>query len=119
MSIRKDLKEIKETLKEITKGALYKSKKYDEMKECLKSLKLKVKTAKVTFLENGTFGLEVTYDIAPVVVQYDKTTKEWSKNNTFYAINKLNLISFKEMYKLNKLLDEVIKKNNVEGGKNE
>ena len=110
MSIRKDLKEIKETLKE-------KSKQYDEMKECLKSIKLKVKNAKVVFLENGTYGLEVSYDIAPVVVQYDRTTQEWAKNNTFYAINKLDLISFKDVTQINKILNEVIKKNNIEGGK--
>ena len=51
MSIRKDLKEIKSTLKEITKGALYKSKKYDELQNYLKSLKLKIKNAKIVFLE--------------------------------------------------------------------
>lgn len=119
MSIRKDLKEIKSTLKEITKGALYKSKKYDELQNYLKSLKLKIKNAKIVFLENGTFGVEINYEMAPVIIQYDKTTNEWFKNNTFYSINKLNLISFKEMYRLKQILDEAAKKNNIEGGKNE
>ena len=118
MSIRKDLKEIKETLKDITKGALHKSKKYDEMSEQIKHIKLKVKSAKVVFLENGTFGVEVTYDIPTITVQYDKTVNTWAKNESFYAINKLNLVSFKDMLRVKKVLDEAVRKN-VEGGKNE
>ena len=69
-----------------------KTKELEEMKKYLSFIKMRVKNIGVYGDEN----LKVTYEIEPVFLNFDSHC-DVRVNDTFKAINMLNLISFQDM----------------------
>lgn len=110
MSIKKDLKEIKEAFLGLTESTLKKAKKYDEIHENLKNVVLKPTNFHTKIDENGNLYFSVEFKTPEIRVYYDENG-EMIKNNMFYSINYLNLISIDDMLELNKKLGYILTMN--------
>lgn len=111
MSIRKDLKAIKEELSNMNSSAIIdKAKKYDELISYLADIKFDVESVKTAYDDNGTCFVIVNYKI-PSVKLYVNEDGSTIPNNRFKAINMLNLISFEEMSKIAAYIEEAKIKN--------
>lgn len=73
-----------------------------ELKELLENVRLGVK--KVQAFEDGS--VKIIYNIPSVVIKKD-ADGNWEKNDFFYSVNKLELISFEDMLKISKVLDNI------------
>jgi hypothetical protein len=103
MGLRKDIKEIKDSIKQINsnldKTIIEKAKKFDELSENLKKVELKIKSAKMHISDSGEEQLKIEYEINPIYLQFDQDNNIVC-NPEFYAINMLNLISPQDMQKM-------------------
>lgn len=109
MSFLKDLKELKKEVAEI-KAALVgnlekKGKEYDEMKEDLSHVLLKVRAIVNTVDDFGKPALKVVYEAPQVLLTFDDNGNVL-ENNTFKAINGLDLISLDDKLMLLKEINE-------------
>ena len=84
MGLRKDIKEIKDTLNEVTKTALKKAQLYEKQLEWLSKVEIKVKKVSTVLNSNMTTGVKVEYYIPPVQINIDEDgnveTNEMLKN---------------------------------------
>lgn len=72
---------------------------YATQKELIQHIKIKLKSVRTILDENtGEKSILVKYEIPDVVVRFDNGKP--IKENTFYAINSLELISFEDMKKI-------------------
>lgn len=117
-NIKKDTTELKEKvnkteeiLSALGKGAMEKSRKYDETLNYLKNIKIDVKNIDIVFNENATYGVKIEYDIKPVILMIDSTTNETITDQRMKAMNMLNLISYQDMSKISKAIKECKVKN--------
>ena len=103
IGLRKDIKEIKDSIKQINsnldKTIIEKAKKFDELSENLKKVELKIKSAKMHISDSGEEQLKIEYEINPIYLQFDPDNNI-VYNPEFYAINMLNLISPQDMQKM-------------------
>ena len=109
MSIKKDIKEIKASLKLIEDSSFRKAALYETQKNLLDDIHIKVD--KVTEVFNGSTllsGVKVEYSIPTSYIYLDDNGDEF--DNMFKSINKLNLISFADMKKIRDKIEEVRKK---------
>lgn len=109
MGLRKDVKDIKEKLDNITSELFVKAKKYDEIMNYLSNIKISVKRASLTLSDDARYGVKVEYQVPDAIIKVDK-----DKNHTtdmFKSINMLNLISISDMEKITKKLEEAKQKN--------
>ena len=67
--------------------------------------KVRFKLKSVAYLENENFIL-VKYEIPPVKVPVDENGKV-KNNDFFYAVNKLQMISFDDMKKISAVIDNI------------
>lgn len=109
MGIFKDIKEIKDTLNDVTKDLFYKAKKYDELVEQLSKIKINVKKVSLIISEDYTHDVKIEYEIPDVIIKTNQSVK--SNNDFFASINKLNLISISDMDKISKKIEEAKQKN--------
>ena len=109
MGIFKDIKEIKDTLNDVTKDLFYKAKKYDELVEQLSKIKINVKKVSLIISEDYTHDVKIEYAIPDVIIKTNQSVK--SNNDFFASINKLNLISISDMDKISKKIEEAKQKN--------
>lgn len=109
MGFIKDIKEIKNTLNDVTKDLFYKAKKYDEIMEYLKHIKINVKRADIVVSEDYQYNVRVKYEIPDIIVKVNN--KVDSNNDLFKSINMLNLISVSDMDKISKKIKEAKEKN--------
>ena len=103
MGILKDLKELKKDVAEI-KATLVgdlekKGKKYDEMKEDLSYVSLKVKSIVETVDETGKPALKIIYEAPQILLTFDDNGNVL-ENSVFKAINGLDLIGMNDKIKL-------------------
>lgn len=109
MSFKKDVKNqlnsIEKKIDNLAPEILEKAKKYDELKELLKHIKFDVKNASLFSDNLGNIGVKINYFI-PEVRIYCDSEGNIEKNNKFYAINKLDLVSFSDMKKIQAKIDE-------------
>lgn len=124
MGFIKDIKELKEESKKnlqltkdifsktesFTKENNYKIKKYEEISELLKNIKISVKDSKLFVNNDGLIGVEIEYDIPKIKLFLDEDGK-MIKNNLFYSINMLNLISIEDMEQIQNKIEEAKKYN--------
>ena len=79
MSVKKEIKEIKENLiglrKELTPEIMAKAKLYDELMENLSNVHIKLKSAKRVITESGSKQLKIEYEIDPVILSFDDNDK--------------------------------------------
>lgn len=99
MGLRKDVKEIKETLNEITKTALKKAQLYEKQLEWLSKVEIKVKKVSTVLNSDMTTGVKIEYYIPPIQINIDENGNVGT-NEMFKAINMLDLISFEDMGKI-------------------
>lgn len=111
MGLRKDVKLIKQQLDELTAETMLKSRKYDELLEYLEKIKLDVKNASLFTDEFGSYGVKIDYSIEPIKIFFDSDGK-LLKNERFYAINMLDLISLADMEKIAVVLNTATERNN-------
>ena len=107
------LVEIDKKIEKINDETAKKAKKYDELTDLLSHIKLKVKNVSISINENGNCELKVDYQMPSQRISFDSENNV-VKNNTFYSINKLNLISFEDMEKIQSKINEA-KKRNISG----
>lgn len=112
--IRKRLKHLESDLSELTR--IVKNREYQELKRqseefntvknLLEQVKINVKEVK-TVLDQDTMEDVVTvkYELPIVTVRFDENGDPL-KNELFYALNTLNLISYEDMEKIQKALDK-------------
>ena len=117
MSLRKDIKAIKQMVEEMHKDyddLLKKERKLAEQTELLKHVKFVVKRADTMFNQNTlSYGVVVEYELPKVQVDFEVGGEQMT-NDRLRASNMLDLISFDDMQKIKQALDEAKKLN--EGG---
>ena len=111
MGIRKDIKDIKEKVEFITNETINKAKKYDQLVELLSKIKFKTEHTDFFLDEYGKIGINVKYKINPIKIQFDDNN-DVIKNETFYAINFLDLVPLEEQMIVMKKIEEAKNKNN-------
>ena len=109
MGIKKEIKSLKDKIEKIeqlfNKEIVEKATKLDEIEENLKSVNLKIKSAKMFVTETGEEQLKVEYEIDSVYLRFDQDNNIMF-NPTFYSINMLNLISPADMQKISKAIEK-------------
>lgn len=110
--IRKRIKKLEDSITELTK--IVKTREYNllkeeskelhEIKELLDQVKIEVKDAKLVLDQDSMEEiLTIQYQLPNISLRFDENGDPY-KNNVFYAINALNLISLEDMEKIRKLL---------------
>lgn len=118
MSFLKDIKEIKQDVKKVTSTVdsltaetIEKAKKYDEMKEYLSNIKFSVdKINLILDKSDFVYAVKIEYKIPPVTIFVDSDGQQ-AVNQRFKSINMLDLISFDDMQKITKKIEEAKNKN--------
>ena len=107
-TIKSEIKDIKAMLVDMNEETVRKAKLYDEQKDRLQNIKLKVDKAAVFFdSSNGVYGVKVDYSV-PSALIYISDDGEVVANDTFKSINLLDLISFDDMKKIRAEIDKAI-----------
>lgn len=110
MSVKKEIKEIKDNLinlrKELTPEIMAKAKLYDELMENLSNVHIKLKGAKRIITESGSKQLKIEYEIDPVILSFDDNDKP-IYNPSFYGMNVTNLVSVEDMSKISKAISRI------------
>ena len=110
--LKKDITEIKDKFGKLTEETINKAKKYDELNQYLKNVRLNVTGLAETYdIEKMRNKIVVSYSIDPINIYIDMDNNV-SVNETFKSINMLNLISFDDMAKITNKIEQ-IKKNNI------
>ena len=109
MALRKDIKEIKETLNNITSEIFDKAKKYDELINYLSKIKINVKRASLILSNETNYDVRIEYQVPDIIVKVDKD-KTYA-DDMFKSINLLNLISMEDMRKISQKIEEAKLKN--------
>lgn len=108
MNIFKDIKEIKseiQHLKETMAGDFEKkSRKLDEIEYYLSKIQLNVKNVSEIIGPDGRTDIRVVYEVPQLFIMFDDSG-EIIENETFKAINMLNLISSEDMIKILKAIE--------------
>lgn len=103
MGFIKDIKDVKKDLAEIKAKIVgdlsAKADKLDEILEYLSHIQLKVKSITETVDYNGKRALKVVYDVPQILLTFDDDDNIMI-NETFRAINGLNLIDMEDQIKL-------------------
>lgn len=87
-----------------------KAKKYEEQKELIKTIKFRIKKANLFLNNDGQIGVNVEYEIPPIKIYFDDDG-QMLKNERFFAINSLDMISREDMQKIQLILEEAIERN--------
>jgi hypothetical protein len=110
MSIKRDLKEIKDSqlrLEKLYNGSiLKKANDYDKLIETLKKVKFDKIKMKTSFDNYGSPTLIIDYVFEPITLRFDEN-KTLIVNDVFKAINELNLISIDDMTKIIKAIKSI------------
>lgn len=109
MSVKKDIKEIKEILERLDKDTLTKAKKYVELIDQLNSIKFTARP-KHFLDDNGNCCVLVEYSISPEKIMLDSNGNV-AVSDTFKNINLLNLISFEDMQRITDAISAAEQKN--------
>lgn len=104
--MKKDIAEIKAML---IGNLNEKAEHADEQDKYLACVKLKVKTISQTPLPNGKIGVKIIYDAPQVVLEFDDSGNTMV-NETFRAINGLDLISMEDKIMIARFLNSQNKK---------
>jgi hypothetical protein len=110
MRLKKIVENIEEKVNFLTKDSFHKAKKYEEQNDLLSKITLNVKNAKIFLNNDAQYGLNIEYEIPPIKIYFDDDG-QMLKNERFYAINALDLISKEDMQKIQEILNEVIRRN--------
>lgn len=104
-NILKEVQDIKKNLQVFTNESQTKIKKYEEIVEYLKDVKINVSSIKPIINDKGTVNVEITYSIPKQIIEFDDENNIVA-NKIFKAINMLNLISFEDMEKIGLMLEK-------------
>jgi uncharacterized protein YuzE len=102
--IQKELKELKKLVETNELERL--RRRHDELitqNKLLEYIKINVAKARVVETEEGDKSVVVKFSMPDIVLKFDEDGNV-IKNNTFYAINYLNLLSIEDTLKLNEIL---------------
>lgn len=103
MAVKKDIKEIKLSLKNLeatfNKNIKEKAEKYDELYNDIKKIKFDNISLIQGFDNYGNPTIKVNYNFSPIILRFDDNY-QLIEDNVFKAINKLNMISLNDMEKL-------------------
>lgn len=104
--VKQDIEEIKEKVDKILDGSIVnKANKCDFYERNLKNIKLKVSRIKPVLFENN-IGITIEYEIKPVTIYLDG--ENVFPNEVFKSINLLDLISYEDMAKIQKKIEDII-----------
>jgi hypothetical protein len=114
MSFRKNLNNkidnIEKKIDELSPRIIEKARKYDEMVELLKNVKIEVKNASLFSDSMGNIGVKISYNVPDVKIYCD-SEGNIEKDKRFYSMNSLDLISFSDMKKIQIKIDEAKTRN--------
>lgn len=109
--IKEELSLIKEKMNKLTDETIRKANAYDELKNYLKHIKLDVSNVSVQFdTELIKYCVKIDYHMPSLKVYIDKDNNV-ERNESFIAINMLDLISLKDMNKISEKLEDIKKIN--------
>ena len=110
MAILKDIKAIKEKVDRLTDRTIADAEKYHELKKLLNNLSVEVKEIRTFIDEYGKIGVKIVYNMPEISIIFDDNN-DIIKNDTFYAINMLGLLSNEDTQKICTVLDRTKQKN--------
>lgn len=110
MRLKKKIELLEKKIDFLTSDSYKKAKKYEEQEELLKKIRFSVDKISFFIDKQGLVGVNLEYSIPKLQVLFDDDS-EIIFNETFYAINKLNLISIEDMQKISQKLEEAKRKN--------
>lgn len=110
MRLKKIVKDIQDKVNFLAKDNYHKAKKYEEQQELLKNIKLKVKKTNLFLNNDGQVGVNIEYEVPKVKIYFDDDG-EIIKNEKFYAINSLDLISNEDMQNVAAIIEEATRRN--------
>ena len=84
-------------------------KEYNQEKEALKNVRIKLKDIKEVLCEDGYSRIEVKYEVPTIYLNLDGDGKVL-RNETFRAINILDLLPREDTLRIAKVLDETERK---------
>lgn len=110
MGVKQDLKELKEEMKEVklflNSTYVHKAKKYDELVKDMLNLRFDSVEAKKCYDALGNTCISIEYKPNPIILQFDDDGN-LIENERFKTLNKLDLISQKDMNRLAYLIASV------------
>lgn len=83
------------------------SEELKQLKELLKSIKFKVKEARIVNDDKGT-SVVVTYELPRIIINFDDNHNP-IKNDFFFSTNMLNMISLEDMATCQNLIEKAKK----------
>lgn len=100
MSVKKDIKETVDRIETLLTGNLKeRAKRADELEEYLSHVELRVKSVSEVPGSDGTTDIRVVYECPQIIIRYDGNGNI-IENETFKAINMLNLIPLEDMQRI-------------------
>ena len=104
--LEKQLSDISNKLDTILDGSIVnKANKCDFYERNIKNIKLKVSRIKPVLIESN-IGLTIEYQIDPVTIYLDDGNV--FPNETFKSINLLDLISYEDMQKIQRKIEDIV-----------
>ncbi len=114
MSFLKDVKEIKQTLNELKEASIgnleKRSKRADELENYLSKVRINLKKVSDITLQNGKSGIRIIYDMPQIILELDDNG-EIIPNDTFTAINMLDLLNMNDLIYLSRIINSKKKLN--------
>ena len=108
MSLRKDVKDIKELVEQMSKETLHKAKEYDRLIELLKMIPVRVSKIHTSMNKDLTYSVKIEYGLPAVELKVDKNTYA-PNTESFKAINLLNLLSMEDAQKISREIEKAKK----------
>ena len=109
MGLRKEIKEIKQSLDELktsfSRSVIEKAERMDETDKYLENVKLKLKSVKIFVTETGEEQLKIEYEVEPIYLQFDPDNNI-IYNPSFYSMNMLNLLSPADMQRVSSAIEK-------------
>ena len=104
--VKQEISQINQKLtKLLDSGVMNKAQRCDFLDLNLKNVKIKVSKITPVFIQDN-FGLTIEYKIDPITIYIDNGNV--FPNESFKSINLLNLISFEDMQKIQKKIEDIV-----------
>lgn len=109
--LKQEISNLNEKVDKLLDGSIInKANKCDFYEKNIKNIKLKVSKIKPVLLPEGNIGMTIEYQINPVTIFFDD--EQVYPNEIFKSINLLDLISFEDMQKIQRKIEDIIKLQN-------
>lgn len=110
MQLKKIAQDTNNKINQLLGDCYHKSQLYDEITKYVSKVLIQVKDVSLFANNDGLVGVKVEYDVPTVKIYFDDDG-QILKNDRFYAMNYLNLISTDDMKRIQVYLDDAKRRN--------